>query len=109
LITGRGKSSMVDHFDRRLDLEMQLEAKGDTRRLEAVRFPTELVNVHSSRQPEMLGLGHAVLCAEDHVGAAPFAVLLGDDLIDERNPVLPRMLDLQARTGGIVLLLMEVP
>jgi UTP--glucose-1-phosphate uridylyltransferase len=109
LITGRGKSSMVDHFDRRLDLEMQLEAKGDADRLEAVRRPTELASIHSSRQPEMLGLGHAVLCAEDHVGSEPFAVLLGDDLIDERDPILPRMLDLQAVSGGIVLLLMEVP
>jgi len=109
LITGRGKSSIVDHFDRRLDLENQLEAKGDTERLEAVRHPTELASIHSSRQQEALGLGHAVLCAEDHVGNSPFAVMLGDDLIDERNPVLPRMLDLQAANGGIVLLLMEVP
>lgn len=109
LITGRGKSSMVDHFDRRLDLEAQLEAKGDHDRLEAVRRPTELASIHSSRQPEMLGLGHAVLCAEDHVGDSPFAVLLGDDLIDERDPALPRMLDLQAASGGIVVLLLEVP
>jgi UTP--glucose-1-phosphate uridylyltransferase len=109
LITGRGKSSIVDHFDRRLDLENQLEAKGDMERLEAVRHPTELASIHSSRQQEALGLGHAVLCAEDHVGNSPFVVMLGDDLIDERNPVLPRMLDLQAANGGIVLLLMEVP
>ncbi|BCJ32923.1 UTP--glucose-1-phosphate uridylyltransferase [Actinocatenispora thailandica] len=109
LITGRGKSSMVDHFDRRLDLEAALEAKGDTERLEAVRRPGELAALHSSRQPEPLGLGHAVSCAEDHVGRSPFAVLLGDDLIDERDPLLPTMLDLQARTGGIVLALLEVP
>ncbi|MGH3648543.1 MAG: UTP--glucose-1-phosphate uridylyltransferase [Micromonosporaceae bacterium] len=109
LITGRGKSSMVDHFDRRLDLEMQLEAKGNTDRLEAVRRPTELAAIHSSRQAEALGLGHAVLCAEDHVGNSPFAVMLGDDLIDERDEILPRMLDLQANSGGIVLLLLEVP
>lgn len=109
LITGRGKSSMVDHFDRRLDLEAALEAKGDTERLEAVRRPGELAALHSSRQPEPLGLGHAVSCAEDHVGNVPFAVLLGDDLIDERDPLLPTMLDLQAETGGIVLALLEVP
>jgi UTP--glucose-1-phosphate uridylyltransferase len=109
LITGRGKSSIVDHFDRRLDLENQLEAKGDRERLESVRHPAELAAIHSSRQQEALGLGHAVLCAEDHVGSSPFVVMLGDDLIDERNPVLPRMLDLQAASGGIVLLLMEVP
>lgn len=109
LITGRGKSSMVDHFDRRLDLEAALSAKGDTERLEAVRHPGELAALHSSRQPEPLGLGHAVFCAEDHVGASPFAVLLGDDLIDERDPLLPTMLELQAQTGGIVLALLEVP
>lgn len=109
LITGRGKSSMVDHFDRRLDLEAALEAKGDTERLEAVRRPGELAALHSSRQPEPLGLGHAVSCAEDHVGNVPFTVLLGDDLIDERDPLLPTMLDLQAETGGIVLALLEVP
>ncbi len=108
-ITGRGKSSMVDHFDRRLDLEAALEAKGDHERLEAVRRPGELAALHSSRQPEPLGLGHAVSCAEDHVGNSPFAVLLGDDLIDERDPLLPTMLDLQAETGGIVLALLEVP
>lgn len=109
LITGRGKSSMVDHFDRRPDLEAALEAKGDTERLEAVRRPGELAALHSSRQPEPLGLGHAVACAEDHVGNSPFTVLLGDDLIDERDPVLPTMLDIQAGTGGIVLALIEVP
>lgn len=109
LITGRGKSSMVDHFDRRLDLESALEAKGDAGRLDAVRRPGELASLHSSRQPEPLGLGHAVSCAEDHVGNSPFAVMLGDDLIDERDPLLPAMLDLQADTGGIVLALLEVP
>lgn len=109
LITGRGKSSMVDHFDRRLDLEAVLEAKGDTARLTAVREPGEMVALHSCRQPEPLGLGHAVSCAEDHVGNVPFVVMLGDDLIDERDPLLPTMLDLQAETGGIVLALLEVP
>ena len=109
LITGRGKSSMVDHFDRRLDLEAVLTAKGDTQRLKAVREPGEMVALHSCRQPEPLGLGHAVSCAEDHVGDVPFAVLLGDDLIDERDPLLPTMLDLQAETGGIVVALLEVP
>jgi UTP--glucose-1-phosphate uridylyltransferase len=109
LVTGRGKSSMVDHFDRRPDLEMQLEASGKTDLLEAVRRPCELAAIHTSRQPEPLGLGHAVLCAAAHVGNQPFAVMLGDDLVDERDPLLPRMLDLQAQTGGIVVGLVEVP
>jgi UTP--glucose-1-phosphate uridylyltransferase len=109
LVTGRGKSSMVDHFDRRLDLEMQLEAGDKKDLLEAVRRPCELAAIHTSRQPEPLGLGHAVLCAKAHVGFQPFAVMLGDDLIDERDPLLPRMLELQAETGGIVIGLVEVP
>jgi UTP--glucose-1-phosphate uridylyltransferase len=109
LVTGRGKSSMVDHFDRRPDLEMQLEAGGKKELLEAVRRPCELAAVHTSRQSEPLGLGHAVLCAAAHVGHQPFAVMLGDDLVDERDPLLPRMLALQAETGGIVVALIEVP
>jgi UTP--glucose-1-phosphate uridylyltransferase len=109
LVTGRGKSSMVDHFDRRPDLELQLEASGKNDLLEAVRRPCELASIHTSRQPEPLGLGHAVLCAAAHVGHQPFAVMLGDDLVDERDPLLPRMLALQAETGGIVVGLVEVP
>jgi UTP--glucose-1-phosphate uridylyltransferase len=109
LVTGRGKSSMVDHFDRRPDLEMQLEAADKKDLLEAIRRPCELAAIHTSRQPEPLGLGHAVLCAAAHVGRSPFAVMLGDDLVDERDPLLPRMLELQAKTGGIVVGLIEVP
>jgi UTP--glucose-1-phosphate uridylyltransferase len=107
LITGRGKTSMVDHFDRRPDLEEVLEARGKEAELAAVRRSSELAEVHSVRQPEMLGLGHAVGCARTHVGNAPFAVLLGDEFVDP--PVLPQMIDLQARTGGIVLAFVEVP
>jgi UTP--glucose-1-phosphate uridylyltransferase len=100
---------MVDHFDRRPDLEEVLAAKGDRVRLAAVRQPSELAEVYAVRQPEMLGLGHAVGCARAHVRGEPFAVLLGDEFVDEQQPLLPRMLDLQARTGGIVLAFMEVP
>lgn len=107
LITGRGKTSMVDYFDRRPDLEEALSAKGDRERLAAVLRPVELAEVHTTRQPEMLGLGHAVGCARTHVGDAPFAVLLGDEFFDP--PLLPQMLELQARTGGIVLSFVEVP
>ncbi|HEV7755732.1 MAG TPA: UTP--glucose-1-phosphate uridylyltransferase [Mycobacteriales bacterium] len=108
LVTGRGKSSMVDHFDRRPDLELQLEAADKKELLDAIRRPCELASIHTSRQSEPLGLGHAVLCAAAHVGRQPFAVMLGDDLIDERDPLLPRMLELQAETGGIVVALIEV-
>jgi len=108
LVTGRGKTSMVDHFDRRPDLEQRLEAKGDTERLAAIVRPSELAEIYTCRQPEQLGLGHAVSYAESHVGGGPFAVLLGDEFTDESDPVLPDMLDLQARTGGVVLCLLEV-
>jgi UTP--glucose-1-phosphate uridylyltransferase len=109
LVTGRGKSAMVDHFDRRPDLEQQLSIDGKVDLLEAIVAPSELVAIHTSRQPEPLGLGHAVLCAAAHVGNEPFAVMLGDDLIDERDPLLPTMIELQSRTGGIVVGLIEVP
>ncbi|RKR88688.1 UDP-glucose pyrophosphorylase [Micromonospora pisi] len=109
LVTGRGKTSMVDHFDRSPSLEAHLEKKGDQKRLEAVRRPSELVEIFTSRQHEPLGLGHAVGCAESHVGTdAPFAVLLGDEFVDLSEPLLPAMLELQARTNGIVLAFMEV-
>ena len=108
LITGRGKTSMVDHFDRRPDVEARLEEKGDTERLAAVRRISELADIYTCRQGEPLGLGHAVGVAASHVGDNPFAVLLGDEFVDEDEPLLPSMLDLQARTGGIVLAFAEV-
>lgn len=109
LVTRRGKYAMVDYFDRAPELEAALEAKGDEARLAAVRRPSEIADISTSRQSVAGGLGHAVLCAAAHVGADAFAVMLGDDLIDARTPVLPRMLDIQAEHGGIVVLLAEVP
>jgi UTP--glucose-1-phosphate uridylyltransferase len=109
LVTGRGKTSMVDHFDRRPDLERHLEDKGDQERLEAIIRPSELAEIYTCRQPEPKGLGHAVSYAESHVGGEPFAVLLGDEFTDETDPLLADMLDLQANTGGIVLAFIEVP
>jgi UTP--glucose-1-phosphate uridylyltransferase len=109
LVTGRGKTSMVDHFDRRPDLEQRLEAKGDFERLKAVRDPAELAEIYTCRQAEPLGLGHAVSYAESHVGGEPFAVLLGDEFTDAGDPLLNKMIDLQASTGGIVLAFIEVP
>ncbi|GLY03355.1 MULTISPECIES: UTP--glucose-1-phosphate uridylyltransferase [Actinoplanes] len=109
LVTGRGKTSMVDHFDRRPDVEQRLEEKGDKERLAAVRRTSELADIYTVRQGEPLGLGHAVGTAASHVGPDnPFAVLLGDEFVEEDKPLLPDMLDLQAETGGIVLALMEV-
>jgi UTP--glucose-1-phosphate uridylyltransferase len=108
LVTGRGKTSMVDHFDRQPYLESRLEAKGDLERLAAIRRPAELAEIYTCRQAEPLGLGHAVSYAESHVGQESFAVLLGDEFVDDDAPLLPSMLDLQAETGGIVLAFMEV-
>ncbi|WBB65126.1 UTP--glucose-1-phosphate uridylyltransferase [Micromonospora sp. WMMD812] len=106
LITGRGKTSMVDHFDRRPDLEARLENKPEI--LAAVQRPSELAEIYTVRQPEQLGLGHAVGYAESHVGDQPFAVLLGDEFVKLDQPLLPAMLELQARTGGVVLAFFEV-
>ena len=108
-VTGRNKRPLEDHFDRNLELEAALVAKGDDDRLRAVEESTRLARIHYVRQGDPLGLGHAVLAAADHVGDEPFAVLLGDDLIDPRDPVLERMLDVRERHGGSVLALMEVP
>lgn len=108
LVTGRGKTAMVDHFDRRPDVEARLEEKGDRTRLEAVRRTSDLADIYTVRQGEPLGLGHAVGCAASHVGDNAFAVLLGDEFVEEDKPLLPQMLDLQAETGGIVLAFMEV-
>jgi len=108
MITGRGKRALEDHFDYNPELEASLGAKGDASLLAQVHQPTHLANVHFVRQGQALGLGHAVLCAKHHVGHEPFAVLLGDDLIDERDPILPTMLALQEHTGGSVVALLEV-
>jgi UTP--glucose-1-phosphate uridylyltransferase len=109
LITGRGKGALEDHFDAAPEVERALEKKGDTERLAKVRASTEYADVHFVRQGEPRGLGHAVLCAAPHVGDQPFAVLLGDDVIDERDPLLVEMLRVQALAGGCVIALMEVP
>lgn len=108
MITGRNKRPLEDHFDRALELEEALEAKGDTARLKAVQASTDMADVHYVRQGDALGLGHAVLCAAAHVGREPFAVLLGDDLVDPRDPLLDRMIDIQKRFGGSVVSLIEV-
>ena len=109
MVTGRGKQALENHFDRAVELELALEAKGDEARLAAVRATSELATVHYVRQGDPKGLGHAVLAAAGHVGDEPFAVLLGDDLIDPRDPLLSVMADVQAEHGGSVVALMEVP
>ncbi|GAA1497685.1 UTP--glucose-1-phosphate uridylyltransferase GalU [Paeniglutamicibacter kerguelensis] len=108
MITGRNKRALEDHFDRVPFIESTLEAKGDMEKLRRVQEATELGEIHYIRQRDPKGLGHAVLCAKQHVGNEPFAVLLGDDLIDERDELLSVMIDVQEKTGGSVIALMEV-
>ncbi|WP_313823919.1 UTP--glucose-1-phosphate uridylyltransferase, partial [Citricoccus sp.] len=109
MITGRSKRALEDHFDRVPALEHTLELKGDFGKLDKIREATNLGNIHFVRQNDALGLGHAVLCAKQHVGRDPFAVLLGDDLIDKKDDLLERMIDVQQEKGGSVIALMEVP
>jgi UTP--glucose-1-phosphate uridylyltransferase len=109
LITGENQHSIAEHFDRAHDLEAQLKARGNHRALADVRAPSDLAAVSYVRQDEPRGLGHAVLCAAEHVGAEPFAVLLGDDLIDMRQNLLARMIAARQRYGGSIVALMEVP
>ena len=108
MITGRGKRSIEDYFDRNQELEEALEAKGDEQGLALIRASSELADMYYVRQGSPRGLGHAVLCAAEHVGNAPFAVLLGDDMIDRRDALLRRMIDVRKRVGGSVVALMEV-
>ncbi|CAB4846782.1 unannotated protein [freshwater metagenome] len=109
MITGRNKRPLEDHFDRAAELEHTLEAKGEFEKLALVRASSDLAMVHYVRQGEPKGLGHAVLCAASHVGDEPFAVLLGDDLIDPRDPLLAPMIDVRREFGGSVVALLEVP
>jgi UTP--glucose-1-phosphate uridylyltransferase len=109
VITGRNKRSLEDHFDRAWELEEVLQSKGDASRLARVQKSNVLADMHYTRQGDPRGLGHAVLAGALHVGNHPFAVLLGDDLIDERDPLLVRMIGVQRRTCASVVALLEVP
>ncbi|MFF1251091.1 UTP--glucose-1-phosphate uridylyltransferase GalU [Pseudarthrobacter sp. NPDC058329] len=108
MITGRNKRALEDHFDRVPALESTLEDKGDTAKLASIQAASNLGDIHYVRQGDPNGLGHAVLRAKQHVGNEAFAVLLGDDLIDARDELLSTMIDVQAKTGGSVVALIEV-
>ncbi|MHB1064201.1 MAG: UTP--glucose-1-phosphate uridylyltransferase [Georgenia sp.] len=108
MVTGRGKEAIENHFDAAPELEAKLEAKGDAAGLAAVRAANGLAHLHFVRQGEPKGLGHAVLQGKDHVGDEPFAVLLGDDLIDARDTLLKDMIAVRERLGGSVIALLEV-
>ncbi len=108
VIIGRNKNAISDHFDSVPELEVKLQQKGDHGRLERVMKSSDLADIHFVRQGEPKGLGHAVLRARTHVGDSSFAVLLGDDLIDERDSLLIEMIAAHEATGAAVIALMEV-
>lgn len=109
MITGRNKRALEDHFDRVPTLEDSLEEQGKDKLLKSVLDTNDMGEIHYVRQGDPKGLGHAVLRAKIHVGNEPFAVLLGDDLIDEKDDLLSEMVRVQQKTGGSVIALMEVP
>lgn len=108
VIIGRNKNAISNHFDSVPELEEKLKDKGDTDRLHRVLESSDLADIHFVRQGEPKGLGHAVLRAKAHVGNSSFAVLLGDDLIDERDELLTTMIAEHERTGAAIIALMEV-
>jgi UTP--glucose-1-phosphate uridylyltransferase len=109
IVTGRGKNAIEDHFDTSYELEKLLEARGKTNLLEQVRSISNMITVAYVRQGEALGLGHAVLMARDLVGDEPFAVMLGDDIIDSVVPCMKQMVDVFARHEGPVIAVQQVP
>jgi UTP--glucose-1-phosphate uridylyltransferase len=109
IVTGRGKNAIEDHFDVSYELEKLLESRGKTDLLEQVRSISSLINVSYVRQGEQLGLGHAVLMAKDLVGDEPFAVMLGDDIIDNPVPCMKQMVEVFERYSGPVIAVQQVP
>ena len=108
IITGRNKRSIEDHFDRSLELELQLRSQGKYDLLKMVEEISE-VQIHFIRQKEAKGLGHAVLCARQFVGNEPFAVMLGDDIVDAEVPCLEQLINVYNDFGGSVLGVQQVP
>ena len=108
MVTGRNKNALENHFDRNTELESVLERKGDNHRLQEVNQSSHLATIHYVRQGDPKGLGHAVSKAEMHVGNNPFAVLLGDDIIDSRDDLLKQMVAVYERQPSSIVALMEV-
>ncbi|MCQ2559898.1 MAG: UTP--glucose-1-phosphate uridylyltransferase GalU [Clostridia bacterium] len=109
IISGRNKTAILDHFDRHPYLENYLQKKGQTEAWEALVQTGELANIISVRQKEPKGLGHAVACAKSFVGSEPFAVLLGDDLIDSSTPCLKQLMDVFDEKKASILGIKSVP
>lgn len=108
-VTGRSKRAIEDHFDISFELEALLHEKGKKGDLKAIRDIADMVNIFYVRQKQALGLGHAILCAKEFIGGEPFAVLLGDDIIDSQVPCLGQLLKVFEEHQGPVLALEEVP
>src|SRR5262245_30830727 len=109
IVTGRGKNAIEDHFDVSFELEQVLEARGKTEQLREVRQISNMISVSYVRQKEALGLGHAILVARDNVGGEPFAVMLGDDIIDSEVACLKQMMDLFEKLQASIIATCEVP
>ncbi|QSZ28333.1 UTP--glucose-1-phosphate uridylyltransferase GalU [Aceticella autotrophica] len=108
IITGRNKRAIEDHFDKSVELELELEKKGKEGLLNLVEDITNMVDIHYIRQKEPKGLGHAIHCAHAFVGNEPFAVLLGDDIVDAEVPVLKQMIDQYERYNCSIIGVQEV-
>jgi UTP--glucose-1-phosphate uridylyltransferase len=108
IVTGRGKRTLEDHFDRSAELEQYLESAGKHDELKQVRAISEMASIHYIRQAQAAGLGDAVAHAEHHMGGQPFAVLLGDDIITQSDPLLERMIAVYERYGRSVIAVEEV-
>ena len=108
IVTGRNKKSIEDHFDRSVELELELEQKNKKEMLEMVQNISNMVNIHYIRQKEPKGLGHAIHCAKSFIGDEPFAVLLGDDIVDAETPCLKQMIDAYDEYKTTVLGVQEV-
>lgn len=108
IITGRNKKSIEDHFDRSIELEIELEKKGKTKMLEEVRKISEMADIYYIRQKEPKGLGHAVSCARSFIGDEPFAVLLGDDIVYSEKPCLKQMIEVYNEYKTTILGVQEV-
>jgi UTP--glucose-1-phosphate uridylyltransferase len=110
IVNGRGKHAIEDHFDHAYELEHTLRERGNTQLADAMQRISTMANLISVRQKQPLGLGHAVLCGREAVGDEPFAVLLGDDLIDDRGvPGIAQLIRVYEDTGAAAIAVMEVP
>ncbi|MCZ4848306.1 UTP--glucose-1-phosphate uridylyltransferase GalU [Staphylococcus aureus] len=109
IVTGRHKRAIEDHFDSQKELEMVLKEKGKSELLEEVQYSTELANIFYVRQKEQKGLGHAISSARQFIGNEPFAVLLGDDIVESEVPAVKQLIDVYEETGHSVIGVQEVP